>query len=276
MRLEINSLKKTFGEKVAIDIDHFQVENGQLLGLVGNNGAGKTTLFRCILDLLLPDNGQVTLIRKTDGGETSFVTSQCEEWKNYTGAFVDTGFLIDYLTPEEYFAFIGKVCQIAKDELAERLKVFTRFMNNEVVGQKKLIRNLSAGNQQKVGIIGAMLSHPELLILDEPFNFLDPSSQIVIKRLLAQYCKRTGATVLISSHNLNHTIDICTRMALLENGHIIKDYDKSDPNMVSEINAYFQGEEEAPDVTENINDAEPAPDDDSTGSSETSDASDHH
>ena len=112
-------------------------------------------------------------------------------------------------------------------------------MSGEIIGQKKLIRNLSAGNQQKVGILAAMLRNPQLLILDEPFNFLDPSSQMAMKHMLEEYNKQTGATILVSSHNLSYTLDICTHVALLEHGKIIKDYPKSDSEAIKEIEEYF-------------------------------------
>ena len=176
--ITINKLQKNFGEKKAVDIESYMIDQGDMLGLVGNNGAGKTALFRLILDLLKADAGNVT-INDVD-------VSKSEEWKKFTGAFIDDGFLIDYLTPEEYFYFIGKMYGLKKEEVEERLKPFERFMNGEVTGQKKLIRNFSAGNKQKIGIISAMLHYPQLLILDEPFNFLDPSSQSVIKHLLKQ------------------------------------------------------------------------------------------
>ena len=104
---------------------------------------------------------------------------------------------------------------------------------------KKLIRDFSRGNKQKIGIIGAMLHRPSLLILDEPFNFLDPSSQSLIKHLLAEYNKETGATILVSSHNLNHTSDVCPRIALLENGVIIRDIDNSAHTAEQELESYF-------------------------------------
>lgn len=233
MDISVSNVKKTFGEKVALNIDKYIIHQGEVIGLVGNNGAGKTTLFRIILDLLKADSGVVQI-----GG---YDTSACEDWKEFTGAFLDNGFLIDYLTPEEYFRFIAKVMGINDAELQDRLKHFESFMNNEVVGQNKLIRNLSAGNQQKVGIIGAMLARPKVLILDEPFNFLDPSSQMAMKYLLESYNRETGATIIVSSHNLNHTFDICTRVTLLEHGKIIKDYDKDYAELTSEIEDYFKG-----------------------------------
>lgn len=95
--ISINNLQKKFGEKMAVNIDHYEINQGDMLGLVGNNGAGKTTLFRLMLDLLKADNGNVVI--------NDIDVSQSEDWKNVTGAFIDDGFLIDYLTPEEIFLF---------------------------------------------------------------------------------------------------------------------------------------------------------------------------
>ena len=227
----IDKLKKNFGEKIAVDIEHYEINQGDMLGLVGNNGAGKTTLFRIMLDLLKADDGKV-IINDID-------VSQSEDWKSITGAFIDDGFLIDYLTPEEYFYFIGKMYGLKKEEVDERLIPFERFMSGEVIGHKKLIRNYSAGNKQKIGIISAMLHYPQLLILDEPFNFLDPSSQSIIKHLLKKYNEEHQATVIISSHNLNHTVDVCPRIALLEHGVIIRDIINEDNSAEKELEDYF-------------------------------------
>ena len=234
--ITIDKLKKNFGEKVAVDIEHYEINQGDMLGLVGNNGAGKTTLFRLMLDLLKADDGKV-IINDID-------VSQSEDWKSITGAFIDDGFLIDYLTPEEYFYFIGKMYGLKKEEVDERLVPFERFMSGEVIGHKKLIRNYSAGNKQKIGIISAMLHHPQLLILDEPFNFLDPSSQSIIKHLLKKYNEEHQATVIISSHNLNHTVDVCPRIALLEHGVIIRDIINEDNSAEKELEDYFNVAEE--------------------------------
>lgn len=233
--ITINHLQKSFGEKKAVDIDNYTINQGDMIGLVGNNGAGKTTLFRLILDLLKVDNGTVTI--------NNIEVSKSEEWKTFTGAFIDDGFLIDYLTPEEYFYFIGKMYGLKKEEVDELLVPFERFMNEEVIGQKKFIRNFSAGNKQKIGIISAMLHKPQLLILDEPFNFLDPSSQSIIKHMLKKYNEETNATILISSHNLNHTVDVCPRIALLEHGIIIRDIINQNSSAEKELEEYFNVEE---------------------------------
>lgn len=237
--IRINELQKIFGEKTAVDIDNYAIHSGEMLGLVGNNGAGKTTLFRLILDLMKPEKGYVTI--------NDINVSKSEDWKNFTGAFIDDGFLIDYLTPEEYFYFIGKMYGLKKEEIDKRLIPFERFMSGEVMGQKKFIRNFSAGNKQKIGIISAMLHHPQLLILDEPFNFLDPSSQSIIKNLLKRYNEEHQATVIISSHNLNHTVDVCPRIALLEHGVIIRDIRNENNSAEKELEDYFNvNEEETP------------------------------
>ena len=242
--IQINNLQKKFGEKTAVNIDNYIINQGDMLGLVGNNGAGKTNLFRLILDLLQADRGNVTI--------NDIDVCKSEDWKNFTGAFIDDGFLIDYLTPEEYFHFIGKMYGLKKEEVDERIAPFERFMNGEVMGQKKFIRNFSAGNKQKIGIISAMLHHPQLLILDEPFNFLDPSSQSIIKQLLKKYNEEHGATVIISSHNLNHTVDVCPRIALLEHGVIIRDIQNENNSAEKELEAYFNvSVEEAVEVENN-------------------------
>ncbi|MBQ8153219.1 MAG: ABC transporter ATP-binding protein [Prevotella sp.] len=243
--ITIDHLKKQFGETVACDIDQFSIQDGDILGLVGNNGAGKTTLFRLLLDLLQADKGTVNYIFPSPTGEgngsETINPTESEEWKQHVGAYIDEGFLIDFLTPEEYFAFLGKISGMTQQQVDERLQDFEQFAAGEVFGQKKLIRNLSAGNKQKVGIISALFRRPQIVILDEPFNFLDPSSQLTLKHVLTDYSHETGATLLISSHNLQHTVDISTRIALLEHGVIIRDLPNSEGSAATELEEYFGG-----------------------------------
>ena len=232
--ITIQNLKKQFGETMACDIPSFSVSSGEILGLVGNNGAGKTTLFRLLLDLLKADEGSVTI--------DDINPAESESWKRNVGAYIDDGFLIDFLTPEEYFSFLGKISGISQAEVDERLQEFERFSGGEIFGQKKLIRNLSAGNKQKVGIISALLRRPQTVILDEPFNFLDPTSQLVMKHLITDYSRETHATIIISSHNLQHTVDISTRIALLEHGQIIRDLPNFEGSATQELQEYFGAE----------------------------------
>jgi len=226
-------LKKNFGSTLAVDIDRLIINSGEIFGLVGNNGAGKTTLLRLMRDLLKPDKGQVLSKSKR--------VYQSEHWKKYTGSFLDNNFLIDFLTPEEYFDFIGYIYKVEPVILKKRIKELGIFLNGEIIGNNKYIRSLSSGNKQKVGVIGAMISEPEILILDEPFNFLDPSSQINLKHILRRSYEANTRTIILSSHNLNHISDLCTRIALMEKGKIIKDCNNSSESMM-EIEDYFKSQ----------------------------------
>lgn len=229
--ISIENLKKTFGDVTAVDIPEYTAEEGGLIGLVGNNGAGKTTFLRLLLDLTKPDTGSIDL----EGCDPS----KSEKWKDTTGAFLDDGFLLDFLTPEEYFGFIAKVDGISEGSMDERLSAVEKFMNGGILGQGKYIRSLSAGNKQKVGIIAAMLNQPRILILDEPFNFLDPSSQLSLKELLRDYNISTGATVIISSHNLQHVVDVCNRVVVMEKGHFVMNLDNEGGKAEGQLKEYF-------------------------------------
>ena len=238
--IRISNLKKSFGEVVACDSDALTIKSNEIIGLVGNKGAGKTTLFRLILDLLKPDEGSVCLSGNNGNEIVEVKVNESEEWKTYTGAFIDDGFLIDFLTADEYLDFIGKISGMTPQEVKERKDYFSEFAADELFGNDKLIRNLSAGNKQKVGIISALFNKPEIVILDEPFNFLDPSTQTRLKGLIEEYRKETGAIIVISSHNLTHTVDVSTRVLLLESGKIIQDIDNSNGEAVDILNDYFQ------------------------------------
>ena len=243
MQIELKGLVKSFKDKTAVDIDSLHIADGEMVGLVGNNGAGKTNLFRLMLDLLKADNGYVELTFATDDADPNDTLTvnpaMLEDWKQYTGAYIDSGFLIEFLTPEEYFDFIAKVSNISKEQLDTRLDKYAQFMGGEIMGQKKLIRDFSAGNKQKIGIVAALINQPQLLILDEPFNFLDPSSQNILKQLLTNYNSRHGATILLSSHNLQHTVEVSSRIVLLEHGKIIKDLPNTEGSADAELEDYF-------------------------------------
>ena len=244
MDLRICNLKKVYGDKVALDLPSLDIHSGELVGLVGNNGAGKTTLLRLILDLIRADegcvlSGGVDVTGATASGKVDFNASDNVAWKRYTGSFIDGHFLIDFYTPEEYFTFVGKLYGLTPETTRERLKPFDPLMHDEVLGTKKYLRDFSEGNRQKIGIIGAMMIRPQVLLLDEPFNYLDPSSQIVVARLIAEMNRELGTTVLISSHNLSFVSDISSRILLLEKGRLLKDLPNQDGSAIAELNNYF-------------------------------------
>ncbi len=230
MNISVKNLQKYYGKNKALDITELQISEGELVGIVGNNGAGKTTFLRLILDLLQPTNGEILI-----NGEN---VSQSQSWKLFTGSYLDEGFLIDFMTPEEYFYFSGELYGICKEDVDQRLKAYEPFMNNEILNQKKYIRQLSTGNKQKTGIIAAMIVEPKLLLLDEPFNSIDPTSQIRIRNTLKQINTEKKTTMLVSSHNLNHIASACSRIILLEKGLIIKDITNI-AEKIKEVEDYF-------------------------------------
>lgn len=235
--ITVKNLGKAYRTNIVLDIPELTIQKGELFGLVGNNGAGKTTLFRLILDLIKADRGGVL------SGES--VVSKGEEWKQYTSSYLDEGFLIDFLSPEEFFYFVGKCNGMNKTDVDKKLEQFKGLFNNEVLGQRrKYIRDFSKGNKQKIGIVSALITSPQVLLLDEPFNGLDPTSQILLKKTLIDYNLQTGATVLVSSHDLNHITDMCQRIVLLEKGHVIRDI-QNNGSVLNELNSYFGVEKNA-------------------------------
>ncbi|MFW5757625.1 MAG: ABC transporter ATP-binding protein [Bacteroidota bacterium] len=231
MDIQIENLQKKYNNTTVLHLPELKINTGELTGIVGNNGAGKTTLLRLILDLIKADNGEITI----DGEKVH----QGSKWKQHTGSFLDDGFLIPFLTPGEYFAFNARSYGNHAANLSDMLRSYEKFLGDEIMANKKYIRQLSTGNKQKTGIAAAMMLNPRLLLLDEPFNFLDPSSQIIIRNLLKWQNQQHQTTMLISSHNINHLAQICTRIILLEKGEIIKDIRPEDQPEMQSIENYF-------------------------------------
>ncbi len=230
--VEISDLIKIYQGAEVLNIPELTIPAGQSMGLVGNNGAGKTTLFRLVLDLIRPTRGEVKI------GEV--VVAQSEEWKVVTGSFIDEKFLLDFLTPDEYFQFLGRIYQMNDSEVEQHLKEFELLFNGEITGQTKYIRDLSKGNKKKVGIAAAFMGSPELIILDEPFENLDPSSQIHLKEIIKKHRELHNTTFLISSHDLVHVTAICDRIVLLEQG-LIKMDESVNSETLARLHTYFGG-----------------------------------
>ncbi|SDS38907.1 ABC transporter ATP-binding protein [Gramella sp. MAR_2010_147] len=227
------NLSKIYNGTKVLDIEHLDIPSGQNFGLVGNNGAGKTTFFSLLLDLIQPTTGNIF--------NNEITVSQSEDWKPFTSSFIDESFLIGYLTPEEYFYFIGELRNRNKADIDTFLNQFEDLFNGEIIGRKKYLRDLSKGNQKKVGIVAALIGDPDVVILDEPFANLDPTTQIRLKKLLKELSKTTGTTVLISSHDLIHVTEVCERIVVLDKGVIVRDLETSEATL-NELEEYFSRE----------------------------------
>jgi len=232
--IHTENLSKSYGTSTVLQIERLDIPKGQSFGLVGNNGAGKTTYFSLLLDLIKPTTGYV----KNNGIEVH----KSEAWKPFTAAFIDESFLIGYLTPEEYFYFIGELRGQNKADVDALLSQFEDFFHGEILKQKKYLRDLSKGNQKKVGIVAALIGNPEVIILDEPFANLDPTTQIKLKSIIKDLAETKGVTVLVSSHDLMHVTDVCERIVVLEKGEVIKDLATNEATL-KELEAHFSGGE---------------------------------
>lgn len=230
------NLTKVYNGVTVLNIEHLDIPAGQSFGLVGNNGAGKTTFFSMLLDLIQPTTGNIF--------NHDITVSQSEEWKEFTSSFIDESFLIGYLTPEEYFYFIGELRKENKADINTLLNTFEDFFNGEIIGRRKYLRDLSKGNQKKVGIVAALIGNPRVVILDEPFANLDPTTQIRLKKIIKEMAAKKDTTFLISSHDLIHTTEVCERIVVLNKGEIVKDIMTSRATL-KELETYFSGEQPA-------------------------------
>jgi ABC-2 type transport system ATP-binding protein len=228
--IQVTDLQKAYNGITVLNIPSLTIPQGESFGLVGNNGAGKTTFFRLILDLIEATAGQVEINEEK--------VMRNDTWKKSTGSFLDESFLIDFLTPDEYFNFVGKLHHKTEGDIALFFDSMRDFFNGEILETKKLIRDFSKGNQKKIGIAAALIGDPKILILDEPFTALDPSSQIRLKRFLNELQAKFNMTMLISSHDLNHVTEVCKRIVVLEKGKMVKDL-QTNEDTLKELEMYF-------------------------------------
>lgn len=229
--IRIRNLKKKYGTETVLNVEKLQIPRGECFGLVGNNGAGKTTLFRLVLDLIPSTEGTVHIAEEN--------VQHSERWKKKVGAYLDEHMLLSYLTANEYFEFIRQLYGISSMELEERLADFELLFNEEIREKNKYIRDLSKGNIKKVGIAAAMIGDKEVVLLDEPFENLDPTSQNRLKNIITAEREYKNTTFLLSSHDLTHVTDICDRIVLLEKGRVKKDLKTDKEAMILELDSYF-------------------------------------
>ena len=231
--IKLTDISKSYEDVKVLDIAELEIAKGQSFGLVGNNGAGKTTMFSLLLDLIKPSTGAIV--------NNDIEISKSSDWKEFTSSFLDETFLIGYLTPDEYFEFIASLRGVNTADLKEFLSTFDELFNDEIIGHKKFLRDLSKGNQKKVGIVSAFIGSPEVVILDEPFANLDPSTQFRLKKILKSLKEDNNTTILISSHDLNHVTEVCERIVVLDKGVVVKDMMQNEDTL-AELEEFFKVE----------------------------------
>lgn len=229
--IQVHNLSKTYNNGVKVlNVESLEIPKGQSFGLVGNNGAGKTTFFSLLLDLIQPSTGNIM--------NNNVQVNTSEDWKPFTAAFIDESFLIGYLTAEEYFYFIGELRGQNKADVDALLTKHEEFFNGEILKSKKYLRDLSKGNMKKVGIIATLIGNPQVIILDEPFANLDPTTVNRLKKIIKELADNPNVTILVSSHDLVHTVEVCNRIVALNKGEIVKDIQTS-PETLKELEAFF-------------------------------------
>ena len=241
--IQVNNLQKEYNGTIVLNLEELTINKGEVFGLVGNNGAGKTTFFSLVLDLIRATRGKVLI--------NEIPVAKTEDWKELVSAYIDESFTIGYLTPDEYFSFIGELRNMNKQDVNAFLSTYTDFFKDEIIGKKKYIRDLSKGNQKKVGVVGALMGNTEVIILDEPFANLDPSSQYQLRNIIKEYGKQKDKTILISSHDLDHVADVCSRILILEKGEVVRDVQKTETTL-AELEEFFTGVKEETNFLDSI------------------------
>lgn len=213
MSIEINALTKAFGKKKVLHNLDITIEQGQCYCLLGKNGVGKSTLLNCILDLVKPDNGTISLYGQ-DYNQHSLAVKQ------NLGALSEDNPLIEEFTGLEYLNFVAKLYKLSPAETEERITSLTNYFFTDKESLNKNIAGYSTGMKKKVGIAAAILHKPNILILDEPFTGLDPIAAQLLVNLIRSY-STPGRVVLISSHDLNYVEKVATHIGVLNDGKLM-------------------------------------------------------
>lgn len=208
----IKDLYKSYGEVQALDGINIDIPTGQIFGILGPNGSGKTTLLKIITSILEPSSGAVTI-----NGFSAIDDPM--KIKSITGYVPETPTLYESLTPVEFLGFVGSIRKIDHEVLKERIARFSKAFEIED-SMNNFIGSLSFGTKQKVAIIAAFIHDPDVIILDEGMNGLDPRSARILKNLLLDYVA-SGRTVIFSTHVLEVAESVCHRMAIIYRGRIV-------------------------------------------------------
>ena len=233
MHLQVQNLQKRYGLATVLDLPELDIDSGASFGLVGNNGAGKTTFLRLVLDHP-PKRGPGTAQwagrgpRRRLEGLHGILPRPC----------------LPHRLPDARGIHPLRRQSIWHEPGPDRGKMGTlpSLFRRSTARRGEYIRNLSEGNKKKVGLVAALMVEPRLLVLDEPFANLDPTSQIRLKDMLKAADQTTDTTLIISSHDLSHITEVCRRIAVIERGVIVRDI-RTAPDTLRELERYFAVEE---------------------------------
>lgn len=226
--IKVDNLKKHFGKTKAVDGISFAVEKGEIFGFLGPNGAGKTTTIRCMMDFIRPDDGTVTILGKD-------AQKDAVELKEKIGYLPGNVHLYDHWNGQTHIDFLRKL----NGEAGRAAELIKRLKFDPTVRTKKL----SSGNRQKLAVILAFMTDPEVLIADEPTNALDPMLQSVVYDLISEASER-GVTIFMSSHNLDDVERVCSRIGIIKEGKIVDIEDITDikEKHLYTVRAYFKAD----------------------------------
>lgn len=213
--LEVDAVTKYYGSFLAISDIHFMISKGEVVGLVGLNGAGKTTIINLIMGFLHTSAGKIRLF-----GEL-VLPENAHKMHPKVGFATGDMSLFTNLTGRQYFTFLKRAYKLKDDK---KLNDLCKQFNPEM---DKKIKDLSRGNKQKIALISAFMSSPELVILDEPSSGLDPFMQQKFLELINHEGSK-GTTIFMSSHYLKEVADVCSRVLFIRDGKLIKDVSRAE------------------------------------------------
>ena len=230
--LQVKNIVKYYGNYKAVDNLSFEVKDGEIFGLLGENGAGKTTTFRIIMGLLEATEGKVLL----DGKHIDYSIT------NKIGFVTEERSLLTKITVKEQLIFYGVLKGMREKKIEQEMKYWLKEFQIESYESRK-IKELSKGNQQKIQFISAVLHHPKLLILDEPFTGLDPINVELMKKAIYKLQKE-GCSIIFSSHQMEHIENFCEKLIILVKGKPVVDgYVKDIKKEYKKKNIMIRGED---------------------------------
>ena len=222
--LEVKKVTKQYGQQYALDHVSLSIQKGDIYGLIGKNGAGKTTLLKTISRLIHANSGTVSV----------FGSQNSKEWNETLrkiGTVIETPVAYNQMTAYQNLNYYCKVHQIAQpDQLIKETLAYVGLSNT---GKKKF-RNFSLGMKQRLGIAIALISKPELMILDEPINGLDPLGIKEIRLMIQRLNQELGITFIISSHILSELYLVATKFGVIDQGQLVAEFTKDDFDRASE------------------------------------------